>query len=249
MTLRRGKDLAIRILSLAIVVGIWEVTARIAGLGDTYPGPSTVFPLLFKMTASGAVFGPLGSTLGRTVLGFLLGFTIGLVYGVLVEAFPRFGAYSRGVFTALLFTPTLIIIFLGLIMIGRTNLSMVIIVGLAICTEVGVYMRDAFGNFDRSLEGMANSYQVSFASRTAGMYVPFLTPAILATTRIGFTLAWKVTFLGEVFGFPEGLGWNVRLSYQSYNIPQLIAWLIVFIVVLLLVEQLIRLAEWAVVRW
>jgi NitT/TauT family transport system permease protein len=82
-----------------------------------------------------------------------------------------------------------------------------------------------------------------------GVYIPFLVPPMLAAGRIGFSLSWKVAFLCEVFGFPGGLGWEVRASYRVYDMTALLAWLLVFIITLLLVEQVIRIAERALVRW
>lgn len=239
----------LQILSILLALAAWEVTARNSGLGDTYPPASRVAPVLFEFITSGEAFGPLFSTLLRTAFGFALGFAVGVLYGILTYVFPKFGEYSRGIFTIMLFTPTLIVIFLGLIMLGRTNLSVVLITAFAISTEVGVYMRDAFGSFDREIGSMSRSYHVRLRSLIKDVYLPFLVPPMLATARIGFTLAWKVTFLAEVFGFSGGLGWNLRLSYRVFDMPSLLAWLMLFIFVLLLIEQAIRLAERRLVKW
>jgi NitT/TauT family transport system permease protein len=72
---------------------------------------------------------------------------------------------------------------------------------------------------------------------------------MLAAGRIGFTLAWKVAFLSEIFGFPNGLGWQVRSSYQIYNVSALLGWLMLFILTLLAAEQLTRLVERRIVKW
>lgn len=74
-------------------------------------------------------------------------------------------------------------------------------------------------------------------------------PAGLAAGRIGFALAWKVAFLTEVFGFPGGLGWQVRNSYTIYDMTSLMAWLMLFVGSLLLVEQVIRQLERRFVTW
>ena len=214
-----------------------------------FPPASQVVVVFGEIIGDGSAFGPLGSTLFRTVLGFLLGFSVGVAYGIFVFLSRVFDQLSRGLFQIAMFTPTLILIFLSLIMLGRNNLTVILLIGFAISTDVGVYIRDALKDFDPGLVHMAKSYKVTLGERIKGAYLPFLIPPMLAAARIGFTLAWKVAFLSEVFGFPEGLGWQVRTSYSIYDMTSLLAWLTVFVVTLLIVEQVIRQIERAVVKW
>jgi NitT/TauT family transport system permease protein len=96
---------------------------------------------------------------------------------------------------------------------------------------------------------MADSFQVDTRQRIRDMYLPYLVPAMLAAARIGFSMSWKVIMLSEVFGFPGGLGFQIRINYTVYNLVQLLAWLAVFVIALLLIEQLLRETERTVVRW
>jgi NitT/TauT family transport system permease protein len=81
------------------------------------------------------------------------------------------------------------------------------------------------------------------------LYLPYLIPPMLAAARIGFSLSWKVILLSEVFGFPGGLGFQIRINYTVYDLTKLLAWLGIFVIALLVIEQLIRATERAVVRW
>jgi ABC-type nitrate/sulfonate/bicarbonate transport system permease component len=243
------KERSFQLLSLVFIVIAWEIAARAVGLGDTYPPPSRVAPDFIELFREGDVYGPLFGTVLRTACGFALAFVAGIAYGILTYASPRFDDYTRGLFNISLFSPTLIVIFLGIVMIGRTFLAVVIIIALCIFAEIGTYMRDAFRSFDGEILAMSSSYKVGTRQRVREMYLPFLIPPMLATSRIGFTLAWKIAVLCEVFGFPEGIGWEIRSSYRVYDMPMLLAWLTVFIVTLLLIEQLIRATERAVVKW
>lgn len=243
------KERSLQIASLVVAVVVWAVVAAWVDLSTAIPPPTEVFVELKDLVLSGDAWGPLAATLGRTTMGFVLGFALGVAYGVLVHAFPAVGDYSRGVFNLAMFAPTLIIIFLGLTMLGLNNMTVVLIVGFAISTDVGVYIRDAFRSFDTEIDDMARSYKAPFRQRLTGVYIPFLVPPMLAAGRIGFSLSWKVAFLCEVFGFPGGLGWEVRASYRIYDMTSLLAWLLVFIITLLLVEQVIRMTERALVRW
>jgi NitT/TauT family transport system permease protein/taurine transport system permease protein len=102
---------------------------------------------------------------------------------------------------------------------------------------------------DRDLLTMSASYKVGWSSRLWDVYVPYLTPAILATVRIGFSYAWKIVVLSEVFGFGAGIGRQIGLSYYQYDLKRLLAWLTVFLVVVLVIEQILRAFERRAGRW
>jgi ABC-type nitrate/sulfonate/bicarbonate transport system permease component len=96
---------------------------------------------------------------------------------------------------------------------------------------------------------MARSFHVTSVQRVRDLYVPYLTPPLLSSSRIALNSSWKVVLLCEVFGFPGGLGFNIRNAYGAYNITLLLAWVVLFVVTLLVIEQVIRLCERVVVRW
>lgn len=233
---------------VAIVVG-WQVSSWLIALGDTYPGPLTVVPELWRLLSSGDAWGPLTSTLSRTAAGFVVGFVLAVAYGVCAYVYPKMRDYTDFLFNMLMFAPSLIIIFVGLIVMGQTFTAVVVIVAICIFTDIAVYMRDSFTNFDPDLAGMATSYRATLLQRTTSVYLPFLAPAALTTTRLGFTLAWKTAFLCEIFGFPNGLGWELRGAYRIYDIPLMLAWLSIFVLTLLIFEQIVRAIEAKTVRW
>ncbi len=239
---------AAQISSLLLIVAIWWVASGIVD-SRALPSPAAVFEALAGLIGSGEAFPPLLATLGRTVAGFLLGIVLGTAYGIAANLSRTFDELTRWLLQITIFTPTLILIFLFLISLGRTNLTVIVLIGLVILPVVGTYIRDAMSDFDDELTGMARSYKATLAQRVRDVYLPFLIPPLLAAGRIGFTLSWKVAFLSEIFGFPGGIGWQVKTSYDIYNIVSLLAWLMLFIFVLLAAEQLMRLAEKTIVKW
>ena len=243
------KERSLQLLSVVALVIVWQIAATIID-SSALPPPGTVAVEFWQLVEGGDALAPLYSSLLSTVLGFVLGFLLGFVYGILANLSPRFEMMSSGLFNIALFTPTLIVIFLGLIMLGHDNrLTVVLVVGFSIFTTVGTYIRDALRELDAEIVAMATSFKVGLLQRLKDIYIPHLIPPMLGAGRIAFSMAWKVAFLAEVFGFPEGLGWNVRSAYTVYDMPRLLAWLSVFVVAILIVEQLTRMLERAVVKW
>lgn len=237
-----------QVASLVLILLIWEVAAIIMDTRALPPATAS-FAELVELVKTGDAFGPLGSTLFRTTTGFALGFVLGCAYGIAAVLSRDFDDVTKWLLQIAIFTPTLILIFLFLVIFGRTNFTVILLIGLVVFPVVGTYIRDSLRDFDEDLEGMAISYKAGLRQRVIEMYLPFLIPSMLAAGRIGFTLSWKVGFLAEIFGFSSGLGWQVRSAYQIYDVAKLLAWLWLFIMALIVIEQLARYAERRFVKW
>ena len=243
------RERAAQAMSVVALVAIWHFTAQ-ALQTVALPPPMESLRVFWELVIEGDALPALGSTLFRTALGFLLGFGAGFIYGIAVYTYPRIGDVSGGLVNWIMFTPTLIFVFLGLSMMGYdSQLAVVLIVGVVIFPIAGIYMRDALGGLDGDLKSMATSFKAGLRQRVRDIYLPYLIPPMLGGGRVAFAVAWKVTFLCEVFGFPSGLGWQVRTRYTVYDMAGLLAWLGVFIISLLVIEQVTRILERLVVKW
>ncbi len=238
----------VQVGSVLVLVATWAV-ASIAIGPKILPGPGEVFPRFADLVTTAKFVGPLVESMSRTVVGFGVGFVGGVAYGIAAAKLPWLARAGSIPFNILLFAPTLVIIFLLLVMFGPALPTIALIAGLVVGPNVAVFMRDVMGDIDQEILGMADSFKVSSHRRVLDIYLPYLVPTMLAATRIGFSMAWKVVMLSEVFGFPGGLGFQVRISYTAYDLPLLLAWLSIFILALLLVEQLIRGGERTFVKW
>ena len=242
------KERGVQLLSLVLLVLGWAIISLVVG-EKIVPPPVDVFPLAWNMIVSGAFIDPLGASLFRLLLGFFLALTLGIVVGIASAQMVKLGIAAAAMFTIIMTTPTLVIIFVAMIMMGQTDFTVILVAGLIVFPFVAVPIRDAMKEMDRDIVAMADSFKVSTLRKVMEVYIPHLVPPLLAASRIGFSLSWKAVVLAEVFGFTSGIGWKISLSYWQYDLKALIAWLVVFIVVILFIEQLIRTGERAVVKW
>lgn len=244
----RGERLT-QVLSLVAIIAVWALLALVVG-SYALPGPQDVVGILGSWLVSGRFIEPLTGSMTRSLAGFVLAFAIGVPYGIFAARSAGFYATTSLLLNIVLFVPTLVVVFAGLAVLGFTSpVAVPVITGIVVAPSIGVYVRDAMRDVDDDILVMAESFKATTMQRVRDVYLPHLTPALLGASRIGFTFTWKVVMLCEVFGFPGGLGFQVRTSFTTYNMPALVAWLVIFVAALLVVEQFIRWTEKRVVRW
>lgn len=242
------RDRLAQVSSLVAVVLAWWLLALIIGR-NILPGPIETAPALAELITTGTFLGPLVESLVRTFVGFTVGFSCGVAIGIIVAKVAWLELAFTPLLNIVLFAPTLVVIFLGIAIIGTQLVAIAVITGIAVAPNVAIYMRDVMKDFDPEIAAMADSFRAGRWQRVTDIYLPYLVPPMLAAARIGFSMSWKVVLLSEVFGFSGGLGFQIRINYGIYNLTALLAWLTVFVMALLIIEQVIRQTERVVVRW
>ena len=126
----------------------------------------------------------------------------------------------------------------------------VMAVGLISMPYVAINVAEGVHGVNRGLVDMSRAYGRSERQVFKHVVVPSVLPFIFAGVRLSFSLAWKVGTLTEVFGSSKGIGFQIRRNFQLFNMPAVIAWVLLFIVFMLLLERLILVRlERRLFRW
>ncbi|MGI9462346.1 MAG: ABC transporter permease, partial [Aestuariivirgaceae bacterium] len=97
---------------------------------------------------------------------------------------------------------------------------------------------------------MADAYQFGRWKTFRHVILPQLNPFIAASARSGLALVWKIVLVVELLGRSNGVGFQLHLFFQLFDVASLLAYAIAFIIVVQLIELLI-LQPWerAANRW
>ena len=71
------------------------------------------------------------------------------------------------------------------------------------------------------------------------MLLPSSLISVLAGARLAFAVAWRMELLTEIFAASEGVGFQIRRSFESYDVRGMIAWTVLYIAVMLIFENLV----------
>ncbi len=90
---------------------------------------------------------------------------------------------------------------------------------------------------DASLAEMAVTFKAQRSLLLRKVYLPQLMPYIFSAFRYAFGITWKVVALAETFGLKHGIGYMFFFWFGQFNMAQVLAWVIMFVMLMLLLEH------------
>ena len=75
-------------------------------------------------------------------------------------------------------------------------------------------------------------------------------PYVAAATRAGLSLVWKIVLIVELLGRPNGVGFEIGVAFQLFDVTRILAYALAFVAVMLAIETLlVQPFERHVSRW
>lgn len=233
---RRAARLRARTLSLFVLLAVWWIAARIAASPQLLPAPDQVFFVFLRLLRSGDLPFNTAITLARVAVAFVLAMLAGGVLGFLAGRSARLDAVIDPWLTVGLNLPVLVVIVLAYIWIGLNDVAAVLAVVLAKMPAVVVTIREGTRAFDPRLDDLAAVYRLPKLRRLRRIALPQLAPYIAAAGRSGLAVTWKIVLIVELLGRPNGVGFELNLQFQNFDVAGILAYGLSFAAIMLVVE-------------
>lgn len=240
-----GRDAAaiggpwIAFASIAALLALWSVASLISGDPRLLPGPWIVGPLILREIASGALLSNMAATLTRVVLAFGLAMILGLGIGLVMGRSRGADRWLDPWLTVFLNLPALVTIVLAYLWIGLNETAAVLAVAANKIPTVVVMVREGARALDPRLDDMAAVFRMTRLARLRHVVAPQLAPYIAAAGRSGISLIWKIVLVVEFLGRSNGIGFQIHLYFQLFDVGMVLAYALSFVVVMLLIEALV----------
>ena len=242
-------NLVARLASLGLLVVAWYVGSQIAG-PRMLPGPEAVLLAMWSEAQSGDLAFQLGATLARVAVSFTIAMILGTVLGVMMGRWRVADRLADPWLVVLLNLPALVIIVLAYVWAGLTETAAIAAVALNKLPIATVTVREGARSLDRALDDMAQVFRMPAITRMRHVVLPQLAPYLAAAARSGLSLVWKIVLIVELLGRPNGVGFEIGIAFQLFDVTRILAYALAFIAVMLAVETfLVQPLERHVARW
>ncbi|MGX0901834.1 NitT/TauT family transport system permease protein [Roseovarius sp. MBR-79] len=237
-------------LSLAALLGLWIIAALLTGDAMILPAPWDLAAPFLQEVRSGELFRHLAATLGRVIAAFVLAMGIGVALGLVMGRSARADRWLDPWLVVFLNLPALVVIVLCYLWIGLTEVAAILAVSLNKIPNVATLLREGARALSPDLDAMARVYAMPARTRLRHVILPQLAPYIAGAARSGVALIWKIVLVVEFLGRSNGIGFQIHMYFQLFDVAMVLVYALSFIAVMLAVEWLV-LQPWEarVRRW
>ena len=234
---KKKRSRLIPVASIGLLVMLWWLGSLLAG-EKLLPSPLTVFAIVGQEAQTGNLFVHTGITLWRVIASFTISMTLGIVIGFLMGRSKRTNNMLDPWLLFFLNLPALIVIILAYIWMGLTEIAAITAVAVNKIPNVVVTIREGVRAMDKNLQQMATIFCFGRWKKLRHIILPELAPYIAVSTRSGIALIWKIVLVVELLGRSDGVGFQLYLYFQLFDIAAIMAWGLTFIIIMQIVELL-----------
>jgi NitT/TauT family transport system permease protein len=221
--------------SLLLLLLLWALAAALAQ-SRALPTPAAVLRVLAAAIADGTLPYHLGVTLARVAVSFTVALLIGSAIGIALGRNPGLDRLADGWVIVFLNLPAVVVIVLCYVWFGLTEAAAIAAVAINKIPNVVVTLREGARALDRELLEMADLFRLGRWRTLRHVLLPPLLPFFLAAARSGLSIVWKIVLVVELLGRSDGIGFQIGLFFQTFDVAGILAYTIAFIAVVQLLE-------------
>lgn len=222
-------------VALPLALLLWAGIALVVQT-PLLPTPAAVLDTFWQALQSGELPEHLLVTLRRVLIAFALAMALGTLLGVWMGRSRLANALLDPLLVLFLNLPALVTIILLYVWFGLVEAAAVLAVVVNKVPNVAVTVREGARSLDPKLEQMARVYGFGRWQRIAHVWLPQLFPYLMAATRGGLALIWKVVLVVELLGRSDGIGFQLHMAFQIFDVASILAYSLAFIAVVQLIE-------------
>jgi NitT/TauT family transport system permease protein len=223
------------LVSLIVLIALWQIAAMMLQ-STVLPTPIRVARVLIDATLSGDLPYHLSVTLTRLTASFFLAMLFGSALGIALGRHRMLDQFFDSWIIILLNIPALVTIILCFVWFGLVESAAILAVVVNKLPNVVVTIREGTRVLDRNLLEMAQSYNFSRYKTFRHVIWPQLYPFVMTAARTGLALIWKIILVVEMLGRSDGMGYQLHLYFQIFDVASILAYTITFVLIIQLIE-------------
>jgi sulfonate transport system permease protein len=236
--------------AVGALMGVWEVAARTGAIQSALlPPPSVVLPRLLELLIDGELVRQTAVTLERIGLALAISIVIALALAAACAA-------SRWIRWA---TTPIVEFIRGMAPLALLP-AFILILGIGLASNVGITVwvtwvpifistLEGFDRVDPEFVRVARVFGASRKDILLSISLPSCVPFFLTGLRLGIGSAFLVVVAAELIGSPDGLGYYILHSSQTFKISDMYAAIILIGLLGLTINGSFSLLKRAIAPW
>ena len=248
--MRLWQRLAVQAGIVGSLVALWEAASRLAWVNPRLLPPfSKVAERMGVLIRDGEFLGHLAFTASEVALATLIVAPVGILIGVLLAESDYYGAAFRPFFNFLasvpksVFLPIFILLF-GIGFSQKVAFGVFQAIFVLVITTIG-----AVAGVSHELIRVARANGATPTQIYREIYWPAMLPVILEGLRLGVIFSVTGVVFAEMYVSRAGAGFVIAQLGQAFELPDLLAAIIVVALFSIAINETLRVYEHKVGRW
>jgi NitT/TauT family transport system permease protein len=244
-----NSDTLITIASVLTLVLIWVLASWLLP-ANVLPSPVTVLGAMGELARTRELWSDIAITLWRIALSFALGMSTALVLGAAMALSPRTGTFFRVWIVCGITVPAIVTILTVYLSVGMNDRGAVLGAALTVVPFLTINIREGIKALDTRLLQMGQVFRASRGQVVRSIVIPQIAPMLLASSRFGLGLVWKMVLFVELLGRGNGVGFRIEYYFQLFSMVNVLAYALCFVLVMLVIEVgIFGVLERRIFRW
>ena len=241
-------NLAIRLLSLAIALTLWEIAAWNVD-PVLFTSPSKVAVAGYEMVLSGELWTYLAPSLVVLAIGFALAVVFGIGIGLLLARFWVLDVALTVYITFLYSIPSVALVPLIVLWAGYDIAAKVIILFLFAFFPMVINTYQGVKSVDLKLLEVGRAFRCSERQLWANIVLPASLPFIVTGLRLALGRALIGMVLADLYTAISGIGYLIVRTASTYQVDKMFVPIVTLGLIGVTLTALLRLAEKYVAPW
>jgi NitT/TauT family transport system permease protein len=241
-------NLAIRIVSLASALGLWELAAHNVD-PVLFTSPSKVAVAAYTMVRSGELWTYLWPSLVVLAIGFSLAVAAGIGIGLLLARFWVLDVALTVYITFLYSIPSVALVPLIVLWAGFDTTAKVIILFLFAFFPMVINTYQGVKSVDPKLIEVGRAFRCSERQLWANIVIPAALPFIVTGLRLALGRALIGMVLADLYTAISGIGYLIVRTASTYQVDKMFVPIVTLGLIGVTLTALLRLAEKRVAPW
>ncbi|MCW2694127.1 MAG: ABC-type nitrate/sulfonate/bicarbonate transport system, permease component [Mycobacterium sp.] len=243
---RRGA----RWISPLAVLALWQVASSTGVLPPSkLAGPGAIVSTAWDLVTTGQLPDALLVSLGRVAVGVLAGVGVGVLLGLLAGLSRAGEALVDPVVQMLRTLPFLGLVPLFILWFGIGETPKITLIALGVAFPVYLNLAGGIRGVDPKLLEAAAVAGLSTHERITNVVLPGALPSLLVGLRQALGVAWLSLIVAEQLNATSGLGYLINNARDFLRTDVIVVGLVVYAILGLATDALVRLAERRALRW
>lgn len=235
-------------LGIFIIFCFWQVLSVIKQDAFLFPGLISIFERLIEIITSSADLSALFTTLYRLFIVIVIAVGIALILAFIYFKFPITLNFFRPIINVLKAAPFAIISIYIFFAIDK-KIAPQIVTFLVVLPIAFEGLIAAIDNMDKSIKDELSLLNIDAFRKYLQIYLPICFPYIVTTLLQSFGLGLKVMIMSEYMCQIEGTVGQILINIKyNYEFDYLLAWLIIIVAIVCIIDLLIRIISSKLVK-